>query len=483
MLQLQRRSPVGSICVAAVASLALWALLASEQSGEIIAESSVVDYSGHHIVRFTVSSPEDVETLTGMLADIPELDLWQHSPKGHADVRISPKHMTKIQAAGLKHKVVHANVAELIDKEKTPVGSGFYHQYHKIPKLVKKWKALVRAHPKHAKLVVLGHSHQKKPLYGIQIARPGLPANAPEIFVQSGQHAREWIGPAATTYVAQQLLEQKSAASGLLQHAKVTLVPLVNPDGYEYTQKDRMWRKNRHGGKSQGGICVGVDTNRNWPYHWAHTMKGGRATEDRATMCSSTWEGHHANTEPETAAMVRYVSHRKKSIQAFLDVHSYSQEILPPGCNGFPLRKGEESKVMATATAVAQAMSHNGASYTTGNCAKIMYPCSGVAHDWAYGSAKIMHSLAIEVRPSDSNSEVGFLLSPKQIIPTGKELLAGVLALSSKAVPAFKFEADPVKAKADAAFLASKAEAVKMANSVEGKKEGLVVATNDRDDE
>lgn len=40
------------------------------------------------------------------------------------------------------------------------------------------------------------------------------------------------------------------------------IVPILNPDGYEYTHTcDRMWRKNK---AKHGGVCVGVDLNRNF---------------------------------------------------------------------------------------------------------------------------------------------------------------------------------------------------------------------------
>jgi murein tripeptide amidase MpaA len=52
----------------------------------------------------------------------------------------------------------------------------------------------------------------------------------------------------------------------LLGHYEVHIMPMVNPDGYEYSHTtDRMWRKNRN---PNGGACVGVDLNRNYDYGW-----------------------------------------------------------------------------------------------------------------------------------------------------------------------------------------------------------------------
>ncbi|QQP52967.1 Carboxypeptidase B, partial [Caligus rogercresseyi] len=42
------------------------------------------------------------------------------------------------------------------------------------------------------------------------------------------------------------------------------IMPLVNPDGYEYTRTtSRLWRKNR-APPPKGSRCFGVDLNRNW---------------------------------------------------------------------------------------------------------------------------------------------------------------------------------------------------------------------------
>merc|ERR1712046_69697 len=95
--------------------------------------------------------------------------------------------------------------------------------------------------------------------------------------------------------------------------------------------------------------------------------------------------------------------------------------------------------LLKSAKALAGAMSHKGKQYTTGNCQAIMYACSGTAHDWAFNTAKIPKSYCVEVRPGSHDFGVGFVLPPKQILPTSQELLAGVLSLTSQAVPKYKF--------------------------------------------
>jgi carboxypeptidase A2 len=52
--------------------------------------------------------------------------------------------------------------------------------------------------------------------------------------------------------------------TALLDQAEFLVIPVVNPDGFEYTwESNRMWRKNR---RPNGGLFggYGVDLNRNF---------------------------------------------------------------------------------------------------------------------------------------------------------------------------------------------------------------------------
>lgn len=107
------------------------------------------------------------------------------------------------------------------------------------------------------------------------------------VWMDAAIHPREWISTAVLTYVADQLVRtydqqpdyitNKDWYDITLQHISFIntlkviyvflffffrfIVPVVNPDGYEYTHThDRMWRKNR----ARYGECYGVDLNRNF---------------------------------------------------------------------------------------------------------------------------------------------------------------------------------------------------------------------------
>lgn len=59
-------------------------------------------------------------------------------------------------------------------------------------------------------------------------------------------HAREWIGSAVATYIVSQLVEKNSSYAKLLENSDWMILPVANPDGYEYSHtSDRLWRKTR----------------------------------------------------------------------------------------------------------------------------------------------------------------------------------------------------------------------------------------------
>ncbi|KAG6843255.1 hypothetical protein H0H93_001652, partial [Arthromyces matolae] len=100
------------------------------------------------------------------------------------------------------------------------------------------------------------------------------------------QHAREWIATATSLYLAHALVSDPSephSLSHLLDYYDFHIVPVPNPDGYDYTwEVDRLWqvqttyldstyptddfpcRYKTRQQLSPKGECLGIDMNRNW---------------------------------------------------------------------------------------------------------------------------------------------------------------------------------------------------------------------------
>jgi carboxypeptidase A4 len=130
----------------------------------------------------------------------------------------------------------------------------------------------------------------------MKIKKKTVPAYYTQIL---GIHAREWISPASVTYIIKELVENRQN-NLWADKMDFYVVPVLNPDGYEYTHtNDRLWRKNRR--NPQLGGCAGTDLNRNFGYKW-----GGLGSSKNP--CAETYAGTAAFSEPESKAIRDYVT-------------------------------------------------------------------------------------------------------------------------------------------------------------------------------
>lgn len=112
-------------------------------------------------------------------------------------------------------------------------------------------------------IIDVGKSYEGLPLKGIKLSHR---TNNTAVFIEGGIHAREWISPATTTFILNQLLTSNDTQiQYIAQNWDWFFFPVINPDGYRNTfEEDRMWRKTRQ----PVGLCRGTDLNRNWNVHW-----------------------------------------------------------------------------------------------------------------------------------------------------------------------------------------------------------------------
>jgi hypothetical protein len=154
----------------------------------------------------------------------------------------------------------------------------------------------------------------------------------PVVLYNAVQHAREWIAAETNRRLFKYMLDHKrdksSSIPKLLRTTEVWFVPIVNPDGYDYTfvsQNTRMWRKNLRDNNEDGQITSvdGVDPNRNWPTKWRFDPEG--ASDNFA---SETYRGTGPASEPEVAAYRKLMEKLDAKFQ--IDFHSFGELILYP---------------------------------------------------------------------------------------------------------------------------------------------------------
>ncbi|GFY59784.1 carboxypeptidase B, partial [Trichonephila inaurata madagascariensis] len=94
--------------------------------------------------------------------------------------------------------------------------------------------------------------------------------NKPALWIDSGIHAREWVSPATSLYIIEQLVkgyDTDPEMRELVDTFDWYIFPVINVDGYKYTWTfNRMWRKNRVLPRRFGTnpFCRGADPNRNF---------------------------------------------------------------------------------------------------------------------------------------------------------------------------------------------------------------------------
>lgn len=305
--------------------------------------------------------------------------------------------------------------------------NGAYHSYRE---LAAELKALAVSYPDLARLYIPGRSLENRNIYALKISdQPGLSEDEPGIALLGGHHAREWISVEVPLLIGRYLLENYSREDrvrNLVNSAEVWIVPLVNPDGLEYSILNyRLWRKNRR--LNQDG-SYGVDLNRNYSYQWAYDDIGSSPDPS-----SAVFRGTGPFSEPETEA-IRYLFQNHR-ITAAISYHSFSQLILYPW--GYLDQPPEDEPLLRDlAEDMAGLISRvNGRVYQTGRAAASLYLTNGDWADWAYGFFRIP-AFTIELPPVDL-LQGGFLNSESEIDPIFRENLPAALYLIEWAVASY----------------------------------------------
>ena len=210
----------------------------------------------------------------------------------------------------------------------------FIRDYNQI---ISKMIELEKKYPDKVKLEYLGKTFEGRDIVVMRISKNVNEEEGKKksILITGLHHAREWATGEAALNIAEKLLESNdNELNKYLDDLDIYILPVVNPDGYEYSLKqDRWWRKNRT--KFEKGI--GVDLNRNYftpkdPTLYRQPNDKPDSTWDdygaSDSVYSDTYRGPYGNSEIEIKAITKLVN--SKQIDTVIDIHSYSNAILYP---------------------------------------------------------------------------------------------------------------------------------------------------------
>ncbi|MEW6456134.1 MAG: M14 family metallopeptidase [Acidobacteriota bacterium] len=302
--------------------------------------------------------------------------------------------------------------------------NGMFHSYRELEKDIHE---LEKKYPEIFKVTSIGTSIEGRNIYAIKISdNVSQDEKESEILFVGAHHAREWISVEVPYLLAHYLSQEYSSnpeIKKIVDSSEVWFVPLLNPDGLEYSiNVYRYWRKNR---RDNGNGTFGVDLNRNYGYMWGIDDKGSSPS-----TYSQVYRGKYPFSEPETAFLRDFMSQRK--FAAAVSYHNYSQVILYPwgytkiiskDRDLFHYLSGEMAKLITN-------VREN--TYGYGQGSLIMYLTNGDYIDWVYGVFNIP-SFTIELNPKDFISG-GFITPESEIFPVFWENLPAALFLINWAV-------------------------------------------------
>ncbi|CAI6340827.1 unnamed protein product [Periconia digitata] len=394
------------------------------------AVESKVDYSGWKVFRVNVG--ED-STKLASIVDTLQLETWKGkvATSKVVDLVVPPTQIEEFEASAkdINKEVMHEDLGASIESEEiietyaaaaaaAAPNATWFNAYHSIADHTQWIKDLAAAYPSNAEVISAGKSLEGRDITGIHIWGAGGKGSQKGVVWHGTVHAREWITTMVVEYAAYQLLTS-TADAALKDKFDYYIFPIVNPDGFAYTQTtNRLWRKNRQ--STTSASCVGRDINRNWPSHWSQSA--GAST----SPCAEDYKGASAGDAVENKALKAQLDGvaAGKGVAFYLDVHSYSQLWMYPygyTCSGTIPESAKYSSIARGAVAAVKAV--HGTTFTQGPICSTIYQVSGSSVDYAYETAKASYSMTVELRDTGAN---GFVLPAAQIVPSGEEMWAGL---------------------------------------------------------
>ncbi|TVY65685.1 putative metallocarboxypeptidase ecm14 [Lachnellula suecica] len=432
-------------------------------------------YSGEVVLRFNLSTPFEEEQLA-KAADTLFLDVWDFT-HNWADIRLredTVPYLLGLLPDSLQraYSTLIPDLAKSIHQTypaasaqapafppsprdrvraftpsllKTSEGGDniFFSRFQPYSVIVPWMRLMASMFDTHVRMINIGKTYEGRDISGLRIGvsptlRQGQDEPEPRktILISGGFHAREWISVSTVTYIAWSLITSYGKSppiTKLLQEFDFVFIPTSNPDGYVYTwESDRLWRKNRQ--KTYLSFCRGLDLDRAFGFEW-----DGSSASGQSNPCSENYPGEKPFEAVETQRLAEWAKNETDNngvkFVAFLDLHSYSQQILYPysySCASDPpsLENLEELGIglakairMTSREQYGVASACEGAVAAVGGKASRMETGGGSAIDWFYQELKTRYSYQIKLRDTGS---YGFLLPKEQIIPTGEEAFSAV---------------------------------------------------------
>ncbi|XP_075413508.1 carboxypeptidase A5 [Tenrec ecaudatus] len=398
-----------------------------------------MNFTGDQVLRVLARDEGQLSLLRSLEHLKPQkVDFWRGParPSLPVDMRVPFSELSDVKeyldSHGLAYSVMIKDIQVLLDEEREAMAksrrlerstSSFsYSSYHTLEEIYSWIDSFVTEHSDIVSKIQIGYSFENRSILVLKFSTGG--SQRPAIWIDTGIHSREWITHAAGIWIAKKIVSiygKDKTLTAVLDAMDIFMEIVTNPDGFAFTHSmNRLWRKNKS--FRPGVFCIGVDLNRNWK-----TGFGGSGSSKNP--CSETYRGPFAQSEPEVAAIVKFITTHGK-IKVLISIHSYSQMLMYPYGYTLEAVSNQEELFLLAKDAVKALYEVHGVEYIYGSISTTLYVASGITVDWAYDSG-IKYAFSFELRDT---GHYGFLLPASQIVPTAQETWMAVLTIMGHAL-------------------------------------------------
>ena len=374
-----------------------------------------------------------------------DLDLTENAGRGFVWVVLhGPRDAARLRSAGFAFTTAAAAGRPIARAAALP--SGRSGTYRRLADYGNEMKALAAANPDLVKLFTLRHtSRQGRPVEGLEItSNPGARDGKP-VYLQLGMHhANEWPAGEHPMEWAYELINGYRAGDartrGLVDRVRTIIVPVVNPDGFNFSREageadghgdglgsgETATAAENHRKNCSAAGCFasqGVDVNRNYGDLW-----GGVGSS--SSLTSSNYRGVSPFSEPEAQNIRELISSRQ--VVMMITNHTSGNLILrQPGTSSEPAAPDETLYRGVGAAMAAENGYSNVFSYQIG------YDHVGTTDGWSYYTTG---GLGYVFEIGNTNSHPSYALVVQNYdgsaVPGGGNRGAYYVAMESAANPA-----------------------------------------------
>lgn len=454
----------------------------------------MIDYDRYQIWRLKPLDDTQVHVLEEYKQSEDGIKLqWLKGPslRGLTDVLVPPKQLIDFEGSlsfeSIAHEVLIYDVGKAIvyeqaqeqfhfnaamrpfkknkNQQKQQAMTMSWHKYYEYDDIITHLEILRMRHPQLVELIHIGRSYEGRPLVIVKIeskehaasvasqtevANKKLkskkqPKEANSVFIESGTHGLEWIGPATSLWMISELLRliksnKTTVDNEYIKNTTWYFMPILNPDGYVYSHKyDRFWRKtrSRHISRRNGiidsamtwlqqkkvatRVCYGVDLDRNWHYQW-----GKRGSSKSA--CNELYAGPGPFSEPESKALSDFLIDYRKQIKMYISLQAYGQIISYPMKANTSFNAERIDDFLDVAMVGTDGLRKQGSKsrYKIDSTSDLVENRSGCSDAFAAYEVGIPFSFTIQLA---DNGVHGYLLPSASIEPTARDAFEIITAM------------------------------------------------------